>query len=251
MLNPLRAFGTSLRDLFDDFLLLIACNLLWGVLSLPIWVIAFNILSLGAPWLAVIVALLGVLPAGPATIALYYVANRITDGRATKIGDFFRAMREHAKIGIILTTLVIGGLVVILFNIGFYLNVNNAFGGAMLGLWLYLLVFWLGLSLYALPLAFLQDTPDLRLIARNAFLMTVGRPIFTFLTLIMMGIIVGLSLFLIVPVFLMTVAYLPVWATRATRQLVDDARRRREEAEAKPSDQPVTEKGRKGQVRPK
>jgi uncharacterized membrane protein YesL len=251
MLNPFRALGSSLRDLFDDFLLLIMCNLLWAAISLPLWAVAFTLLSAGAPALALVAAVLGVLPAGPATIALYHVAYRITDGRAVKVGEFFGAMREHARIGIILTGITIAGLVLILFNLGFYLSVNNAFGGAMLGLWIYLLVFWLGLALYVFPLAFLQDAPDLRLIVRNAFLMSVGRPIFTFLTLLLMGVIVGLSLFLVVPAVLITVAFLTVWATRATRQLIDDARRRREEAEAGPGDQAVNEKGRKGQVRPK
>jgi uncharacterized membrane protein YesL len=251
MLNPLRALGSSLRDLFDDFLLLIACNLLWALLSLPLWALAFLLLSAGIPALAATAALLGVLPAGPATIALYYVAHRITDGRATKIVDFFGAMRQHARIGIMLTGIALAGLLMILFNLGFYLSVNNAFGGAMLGLWIYLLVFWLGLMLYAFPLAFLQDQPDLRLIARNAFLMSVGRPIFTFLTLVLMALILGLSLFLVVPAVLLTVAYLPVWATRATRQLIDDARRRREAAEEAGGAQAVNEKGRKGQVRPK
>jgi uncharacterized membrane protein YesL len=251
MLNPFRALGSSLRDLFDDFLLLIACNLLWALLSLPLWALAFLLLSAGIPALAATAALLGVLPAGPATIALYYVAHRITDGRATKIVDFFGAMRQHARIGIMLTGIALAGLLMILFNLGFYLSVNNAFGGAMLGLWIYLLVFWLGLMLYAFPLAFLQDQPDLRLIARNAFLMSVGRPIFTFLTLVLMALILGLSLFLVVPAVLLTVAYLPVWATRATRQLIDDARRRREAAEEAGGAQAVNEKGRKGQVRPK
>jgi uncharacterized membrane protein YesL len=251
MLNPLRALGSSLRDLFDDFLLLIACNLLWALLSLPLWALAFTLLSAGAPALAAAAALLGVLPAGPATIALYYVAYRITDGRATKIVDFFGAMRQHARIGIMLTGIAFAGLLMILFNLGFYLSVNNAFGGAMLGLWIYLLVFWLGVTLYAFPLAFLQDQPDLRLIARNAFLMSVGRPIFTFLTLVLMALILGLSLFLVVPALLLTVAFLPVWATRATRQLIDDARRRREAAEEAGGAQAVNEKGRKGQVRPK
>jgi uncharacterized membrane protein YesL len=250
MLNPFRAFGTSLRDLFDDFLLLILCNLLWVALSLPIWAIAFLILSAGQPFVAAVVALLGVLPAGPATAGLYYVANRITDGRAAKIGEFFSAMRNHARVGIILTGASITGLVVILLNLGFYLSVNNIFGGLMLGLWLYLLIFWLGLMLYAFPLAFLQEQPDLRLLLRNAFLMTVGRPIFTVITLLLMGIILGLSIFLVMPAFLVAVAYLSVWATRATRYLIDDARRRRELAEEAGA-AGVEEKGRRGQVRPK
>jgi uncharacterized membrane protein YesL len=251
MLNPFRAFGSSLRDLFDDFLLLIFCNLIWVLLSLPLWALAFAILAAGQPLLAAVVALLGVLPAGPATAGLYAVAYRITDGRAVKIGDYFGALREHARIGIILTGISLTGLVVILFNLGFYLNVNNILGGLMLGLWLYLLLFWLGLMLYVFPLAFLQEQTDLRIMARNAFLMTVGRPIFTVLTLVLMGVILGLSLFLLVPAILLTTAYLAVWSTRATRQLIDDARRRREAAEGGEPALPDGERGRKGQVRPK
>lgn len=253
MINPFRPLGSALRDLFDDFLLLIGCNLLWALLSFPLWIVAYNLLLAGLSLPAGVAALLGVLPAGPATSALYAVAFRVTDGRASKLADFFGALRQHARTGIILTGIAVVGLVVILFNLGFYLSVNNIFGGLMLGLWLYLLISWLGVMLYAFPLAFLQERPELRLIARNAFLMAVGRPIFTVLTLLMMGIVFLLSAYLLVPIVLFSVAFLAVWSTRAARTLIDDARRRREEAEATATGAVSVsdEKGRKGQVRPK
>lgn len=251
MINPFRPLGSSLRDLFDDFLLLIVCNVLWAIMSLPIWLLAYTLLLSGAPAVAAVVALVGVLPAGPATAALYAVAYRVTDGRASKVGDFFEALRQHARVGIVLTGVAAAGLVLILVNLSFYLTVGNIFGGLMLGLWLYLLIAWLGVLIYAFPLAFLQERPELRLIARNAFLMALGRPVFTIVTLLLMGVVLLLSAFLAAPIFLFTIALLAVWSTRAAKTLIDDARRRREAAEVKEGPQPSEEKGRKGQVRPK
>jgi uncharacterized membrane protein YesL len=251
MINPFRALGSSLRDLFDDFLLLIICNLLWALLSLPLWLLAYVLLGAGQPIAAAATAMIGVLPAGPATAGLFFVAHRVTEGLASKLGAFFTGVRRHARLGIILTGIGMGGLLVILFNLGFYLNVTNLFGGIMLGLWLYLLIFWLGLQIYVFPLAFLQEQPDLRTIARNAFLMAVGRPIFTILTLLLMGAFFLLSSFLIAPLVLFSTAFLTVWATRATRTLIDEARRRREAADGTAPPAPDEERGRRGQVRPK
>lgn len=251
MINPFRPLGVSLRDLFDDFLLLIVCNLLWALLSLPVWLFAYTLLLSGAPLAAAIVALVGVLPAGPATMGLYNVAFRLTDGRASKLADFIEGARRNVRLGLILTGIAAAGLVIIIFNLGFYLSVGSIVGGLMLGLWLYVLIAWLGVMIYAFPLAFLQETPDLRLLARNAFFMTLGRPLFTFVTLALMVVLFLLSAFLAVPIFLFTIAFLALWSTRATKTLIDDARRRRDEAEAKEAPPPVEEKGRKGQVRPK
>lgn len=251
MINPIRPLGSALRDLFDDFLLLIACNVLWALMSTPIWIFAVSVLLAGQPIPAGFVTILGVLPAGPATAGLYAVAARLADGRASKLSHFFDGVRQYARIGIIVTGIAVAGLVLILFNIGFYFSVNNYIGGLMIGLWLYLLIAWLGIFLYAYPLIFLQEQPDLRLLARNAALMALGRPIFTISTLLLIGIIFVISAYLIVPIFLFSVAFFAVWAMRATRTLVDDARRRREAAEAAATPGASDEKGRKGQVRPK
>mgnify|MGYP001270297894 CR=1 FL=1 len=250
MLNPLRALGKSLRDLFDDFLLLAICNLIWAALCLPLWWVALVLLLEGAWLLAGAAALLGVLPAGPATAGLFFVAHKVADGRASKVADFFAGVRQYARPGWAVMGVATASFLLISYNLGFYTQFNNLFGAIMLGLWLYGLIFWLGLLLYAPPLIFLQEEPNLRLMARNALLMAVGRPIFTFLTLAMMLAIVLLSAFLVVPLFLVTVALLSLWSVNAARQLIEDSRRRREEAEAKAAP-PPEERGRKGQVRPK
>jgi uncharacterized membrane protein YesL len=250
MLNPFRALGKAVRDMFDDFLLLTLCNLIWAVLSLPLWWVALLPLINGAWLLAGAIALLGVLPAGPATAGLFYVAHRVADGRAAKLGDFFRGMREYARPGWAIMGVATASFLLISYNLSFYTGVDNLFGALMLGLWLYGLIFWLGLLIYAPALVFLQEEPNLRLVARNAFLMALGRPVYTFLTLLLMLAVVLLSAFLLVPMFIITVALLALWSVSAARQLIDDARRRREAAEGAAAP-PSEEKGRKGQVRPK
>lgn len=249
MLNPFRALGKAVRDLLDDFLLLIACNMIWSLMCAPIWVFALFLLGEGAGPLAIIFALLGALPAGPATAGLFYVAARLADGRASKVGDFFAGMRAYARPAWAIVGVGTVGLTLIFYNLAFYLTVANLFGAIMLGLWLYGLIFWLSLLFYAPALMVLQEQPDLRAVARNAFFMAMGRPIFTFVSLALLVVLLVLSLYLVLPVFLVTVAYFALWSIHAARLLIEDARRRREDAA--PAAPALEERGRKGQARPK
>lgn len=253
MANPFSALWSALRDLFDEFLLLIVCNLLWLLISGPLFFLAYLLLSAGGAVSAALVALLGVLPAGPATAALTAVSYRVSDGRAIKLSDFFAGMRSHARQGWAVLGAFVVGLTLMLFNLSFYLSVNSLFGGLMLGLWLYLLLFWCALLIYSFPLLFLQERPSLRMMLRNAALMVVGRPVFTFVTLVLMAVVLALSVATIAPFVLITLALLNLWSVRATRHLIQvaEARRAADEAKAAQSAALSEEKGRRGQVRPK
>jgi hypothetical protein len=252
MLNPFRALGLTLRDLFDEFMLLIGCNLIWVVMCGPLWVLAFYAALDGMNGFAVLVALLGVLPAGPATMGLVGIAQRITEGRASKLSDFFAAMRRYARAGWLFAGAWMGGLLLVLLNLGYYNTVGGWLGVLMSGLWLYGLIFWLSLLIYAPALIVLQEVPTLRLVARNSVLMVAGRPIFTLVNLALMGLLIFVSLALVVPMFVLTISLLSLWGMHATNELIADARRRREQSEAADNaPQPAEDRGRKGQVRPK
>lgn len=252
MRNPFQALGAALRDLFDEVFLLLVCNLIWAALSLPLWALALSALAQGAPLAALLAGALGVLPAGPANAGLFYVVYRVTDGRATKIADFFAGMRRYLRPALLITLIAAGGALLVLFNLGFYLRMNSLLGGFLLGLWLYLALFWLGLTLYAFPLMMLQEVPSLRLIGRNALVLALGRPVYTFVTLLLMGALLAISLILVAPLVLITPAFLALWATRATRALIAAASRQsQEDGPGAPGPSPAEERGRKGQARPK
>ncbi|WP_097653810.1 hypothetical protein [Candidatus Chloroploca asiatica] len=251
MSNPFRAFGSAVRDFFDEIVVLTVCNLIWALLCLPTWIFANFLLGEGEPLLAGLTVLAGILPTGPATAGLSFVAYRVVDGRAVKLNEYFEGMRRYARTGWIMAAIWLTGFVTIIFNLNFY-GGESIFSVLMVVFWFYMLLFWLATLIYAPALVHLQEEPTLRVLVRNTFLMVMGRPIYTLVTLVLMGLFFGLSLVLIIVPLMLTFSFFAVWGARATKQLVDEARRRREEATGGPTAvSEGEERGRKGQVRPK
>ena len=253
-----RVFWRSIRDVFDDMFLLIITNIVWCLISLPLLAAAVYVALQNAPLPATVLALLSVLPLGPATAGLYAIAQRTTEGRTSKIGQFFEGMRDNARLSWKVYGLWMLGLVTILFNLVFYANLGAPFGAFLQILFLYLLLIWFTFLIYIGPLMLLQTDKRIRVIARNAVLMALGRPLFTLVTLVLMVAIFILSLLpgvLIVP-GLIVFALLAVWSFRATNKLIEDADERRRlaaEKAALAAGGPVysSDKGRGGQIKPR
>jgi uncharacterized membrane protein YesL len=244
-----RVLWLALKDTFDELGTLIVANLLWLLMSAPLMLLGlYNVLQANIlP--GVLVLLLSVLPAGPATAGLYALADRITEGRAVSVRNFFEGVRAYAKLSWQVYGLWTVGLIVIVTNLTFYPNMGTV-GLFLMVVFLYLLVIWWGLLIYIGPLMLLQQDKRIRLIARNALLMTMGRPVFSLVTLLLMALILGLSFVLWIALPLLTFALLALWGFRATVKLVKDAEER-QAARAEAAAEESSEKGRGGQVRPR
>jgi uncharacterized membrane protein YesL len=231
-----RAFWSACKDLFDELMLLAICNFLWALISGPLLVLSYASLSGGFVVIGCAFALLAVLPLGPATAGLASVAHRIAEGRASSWRDFFAGMRRYARPSWIVMGVWMIVLIIIVVDLIFYSNVPNTFGFTMMVFWFNMMLLWFGALIYLFPLLILQEQQNLRLLARNAFLMTMGRPVFTLITVVLMAIFTVISLILpVLPLFL-TFAFFAQWSMRATLELVKDAEERRaalEEAEGR------------------
>jgi uncharacterized membrane protein YesL len=244
-------FWQSVKDLFDELFSLTLANLLWLLISAPLTIVAGLFIYVGSLGLAAVVALLNVLLVAPATAGLYSVAQRVAEGRVTTWRVFFAGFREYLLPSWRVYGVWALGLMLILVNLQFYNRLNSSVGFFLIPLFLSVLLVWLALLIYIGPLLLLQSDKRLRVIARNAFLMALGRPIFTLLTLIMMLVIFGASLWLVILPFVLTFAFLALWSFRATSRLIADAEAQRAARAGKVVvDQPPA-KGRGGQVRPR
>lgn len=243
-----RTFWKSVRELFDDLFVLALVNILWALINAPL---ALALLFLGTNTAAfLIILLIGVLTFGPTNAGLYTIAERVTEGRTSSWRHFFAGMREYAVLSWKIYGLWTLGLIVILFNLRFY-NLNGGAVSAVLTVtFLYFALVWFGLLIYIGPLMRLQTDKRIRTIARNAALMTFGRPVFTIVTLILMGMIIVASIWLPFLLLIVTFSFLALWSFRATLTLVADADARRAAAEEKAAVH-APDKGRGGQVRPR
>jgi uncharacterized membrane protein YesL len=249
-MNIFRTLWQSLKDLFEDLFILGLVNILWILINaLPA---AAAIFALSNSSILYIVMLLSVLTLGPSNAGLYAVAERVTDGRTSSWRDFFGGMRTYAVLSWKIYGLWMLGLIVILVNLQFYSLNGTTIASFLRVLFLYFSVVWFGFLMYIGPLMQLQTDKRIRTIARNAALMTFGRPLFTLVTLALMAIIAVASIWLPILLLLATVSFLAVWSFRAALTLIAEAEARRTAAEEKAGTITTPPgKGRGGQIRPR
>lgn len=162
----------ALSDLADDLFTTAVVHLLWLLLTLL------------------------VVSSAPATMALFYVANRKAHGEVTDVGDFLTAVRRYFVAG--WRWGLVNGFVVF-FLVGDIVLTGRLLQGSLAqwiqGLYVALLLLWLFLQLYALPLLFEQRERSLQQAWRNAAVM-LGRNIgFSLLLAAALAIVLAISTF--------------------------------------------------------
>jgi uncharacterized membrane protein YesL len=254
-MGAFRVFWQAGRDLFDELFALMLANLLWLLISGPLLGVAVGLFIGNNPILAAIVALLAVLPMAPANAGLTLIAERVSEGRSFSWRLFFEGFRAPRVFAWQIYGLWMLGLILILVNLGFYGDVASPVGAFLSVLFLYILLLWFALLIYLGPLSVLQTDRRVRTVWRNAAVLTLGRPIFTLLTALLMALLAALSVWVPLLLLLFTASFFAVWGFRATSASIahaEERRRSREEQETEnPGAPPNREKGRGGQIRPR
>jgi hypothetical protein len=185
VLLGLRAIGSAFRQVITHVTASLLANIVAALLSTPI-ILVVGAFAYGSRSLSLIplgVALLvGVLP-NPCAAGVHAVTREFsTSGYATLSEHwtglrayFFPALRAWL-LSLVVTILIGANLVFYVRVLGSASGVLHAFAPGLLFAWLLVFVVWMALHLYVFPLIVVQDTKSLRLVYRNAFMMTVARP---------------------------------------------------------------------------
>ena len=179
MKPALSVIGRSFRDLGSDFFTTAVCNLVWLLSQVLI------------------------LPGPPATLALFFVANRLAHGEVTDAGDLLRALPRYFGLGWRWGAVNLFLLLVLWGDF----RLTGQFGDSPLlrliqGFYLALLALWILVQLMALPFLFEQVQPSLRQAWRNGLVLMVKHPVFSLGT----GLLTLLVLLAGIPLFLLTLA---------------------------------------------
>ncbi len=166
----------ALRDTWDDLFTTAICNLLW---------LLCNLLVILGP---------------PATVALFYYANRLAHGEPADVGDFLRSVRRCLGVGW-RWGLLNGAMVFLLLGDVILTGRLSHTSVAQLaqGFFMAALLAWLLLQLYTLPFLFEQEAPDVRLALRNGAVMLGRNPIFSVSLIVWLGgiLLLGTLLFML------------------------------------------------------
>jgi uncharacterized membrane protein YesL len=222
----------ALRALYDDMFALAGMGLIWFVLALAIPFGMFYLTTSFVPYPVVIALgmLVALIPIPPVTAALYYVAMQLALEKRIEFGYFWTAFKSYFGRSWQIGGLLLASGAVLVVDVVFYLSSDNVVFAAIgfLGIWA--LLFWLAVQIYLYPLMVYQEDVRLRLLLKNASLLTLAYPFFALGILIVTLLATALSALLLF-IFLATVwmpfvAILNCRATVSSLGEVDQFRQR-------------------------
>jgi uncharacterized membrane protein YesL len=198
--SQMKAFvvmGRALKAVYDDLFLCVFLSLIW--------------------WLGTIL----IVTAAPATVGLQQVANRMANYKRVDSSFFWESARTNIGRGWLLYAINLVVPFIIFTSIFFYLSTTGWL--RVLGfvcVWLF--IFVLMISQYYFPLFWQQDEPNIRLILRNAVLLALQHPFYTFLMLLFQLILIGVSIAITLPLFLLAPALIAVSANFALTGMLQE-----------------------------
>lgn len=196
--------GRTFKAAYDDLFLCVFLSIAWwvGALLLPslfgMLASAINLpLSIAIP-----IGVLLLLGAAPVTVGVQRVTNRIANYLRVDNSFFWEAVRQRIGRGLILFAISLLVPAAILFNIWFYFNSQGWL--SIIGVaWAWLLLLVLMIGQYLFPLFWQQDTPDIKLALRNAALLALRHPLYSFLMLLFQILLLALCTALTLPLILL------------------------------------------------
>ncbi len=189
--------GRTLKAAYDELFLCVFLSVMW--------------------WLGTIL----IVTSAPATMGLHQVANRIANYKRVDNSFFWEGAKQNIGRGWLLYAINIIVPLAIFFNIWFYFNSQGwlrAFG--VFWLWVFILILMIGQ--YTFPLLWQQDEPDIKLMLRNATLLALRHPLYTFLILLFQLILLGISTAITLPLVLLAPALIALSANFALVGLLQD-----------------------------
>lgn len=228
MIDALKVIWQSLKDLWEDFVLLIMMNILWSLAAL-LAIAPLLLLGGSDPILGLVLSfvLFWLLPI--ATGALCFVANQVVRGNAVGWGTFATGLRRYWLKSMIVAAISLVVLALIAVNIQFYAVVlQGAWTLFAVSIWFILGIYWLIVQIYWFPMLLELENEKVLLSLRNALalpLVTPGFSVTVFLALVLLAV---LSIVLTVPLPLFMAALLLLIANRATRSRIEIVQRKRE-----------------------
>jgi uncharacterized membrane protein YesL len=221
---------------------LVAYNVLWSVLNLPYWALAYLLWNAGLA-LGGVGVVAGLLLAvqtvifSPASLVLYIATAAWVRRREIGVGELLRTLRHFFIRAQILQLLLLAVSAVILLNMAFYSDISGWLGLFLSGLMAWLLLVLVLLSLQLLPLLVTQDDAVWKTL-RQSFLLSVGHVGGSLMLLLVcivflgVGVLTGVGLFcgLFAAYILWVSAYFRVLLSRYSGEVLpaEEPRRLRE-----------------------
>lgn len=209
MVKALGAIWRGIVVTYEDLFRLIGLNLIWVIIGSLFYFVLAIITSLALGYetqLALIVSvLLYILLLNPLSTGIYYYANMLAHDERVELSTYWEGVKAYWARGLLLYTVNLILVMLIAFNIVFYLNIpDNDYLRLIALVWMYALLTWLCVQIYLGPLLIEQRNKNILVLYRNAFLLILDNVLFT-LTLLLIELVLVFVSVIFLPLGIMII----------------------------------------------
>ena len=214
MKNALRIYWWAVKNTYEELFTIAGINLAW-------WGIGFGLPTAAAylelPWLA-IVLLFFLLP--PPTAGVCYYAHRISRDQSASFALFWEGTKKYVVKSWLVAWLGVLVAVLLAANIWFYGGFEGVWVIWVQAFFLSVLVYWIATQIYLFPMLLSLEEQKQLLATRNAALLVVTNPLFTFLLALLLVATIVLSVVVVLPAVFLTTGLVTLITNRAVVQLL-------------------------------
>jgi hypothetical protein len=228
MLDALRVTWQSIKDFWEELVLLVILDIVWSLcvllIAAPVWLLGSRNLVLG---LALSLALSWPLPV--VSGALCFVANQIARDQFVGWDTFATGLRRYWAKSLIVALVNVVAVVLIAANMQFYAYVlQGTWTDFAVIAWIALAVYWLAVQIYWFPMILELESEKMLVALRNALGLVVISPAFSLLLMVILVVLVALCLVLTIPAVLFMAGLVLLIANYATRNRLALVQRKRQ-----------------------
>jgi hypothetical protein len=217
MKDALQVIRFSIRDFWDEFVLLVALSALWTLTFLLPTVPVF-LLSNVPLFLVVGLMVLLALPLPIVSGATCYVTNQVARGKAAGWGTFWSGVKRYWWKSLVVALVNVVALILLLTNFQFYgALLEGSWTRFALAIWVLVSLYWFLVQVFWFPMILELQEERLFLALRNALLMAAITPSFSLTLVVVLAIVVILCVVLVVPAMLFMAAFVLLISNHATR----------------------------------
>jgi len=210
-----RVIGQAFLDWWDDWVQMTVVSVIWILC-----------------WLTIVLG-------PPATLGLVYVGHRLTYGDSQGSSGLLAGGRQYFLTAWRWMGLNLLVAIIIAVNVRFYGQFATPLSFLVQWVFVFAGILWGVVQFYALPYLMEQDEKSWRLALRNGLFTALAAPGYTLVIVAAAALIVAVSVFLIVPLFLGAPALLAVLGSHAVRERLATYRVREREAHKQQNEREV------------
>jgi len=217
MIDALLVIKYSLRDLWDEVVLLIGLNLLWSLAValpfLPLWA-----LSNADPPLVLGLGLLLALPLPVVSGGLGFVANQISRGKSVGPRTFATGVQRYWVKSLVVGLINLVLLILLVANVWFYGQIlEGGWTTFALSAWVAVAVYWLLAQLFWFPMILELQSEKVGAALRHSLALVIVSPLFTLGVGLATLLLAAVCTLLTLPLVLILASLLSLIANHATR----------------------------------